>query len=71
VSYAWRGLVTGPAYPSKHPEIEGALFPHSERDIQSDIFTLADVITKLTESQRRAEGKLIGVSFEERMKGKK
>ena len=56
-SHAWRGPVTDAAHHSKHSEIEAAVFPHSERDVQREVFTLAEVITKLMESQRRAEGR--------------
>ena len=56
VSHAWRGPVTDAAHDSKHPEIETAVFPHTEHEVQRDIFTLAEVIASLTEAQRRAEG---------------
>ena len=55
-SHAWRGPVTDAAHHAKHPEIEAAVFPHSERDFQTEVFTLGEVIAKLTESQTRAEG---------------
>jgi hypothetical protein len=55
VSHSWRGPVTDAAYGSTHPEIEGAVFPHTEREVQREVFTLAEVIAKLTEAQRRAE----------------
>jgi hypothetical protein len=56
ISHAQRGPVTDAAYDSKHTEIEAAVFPHTELEVQRDVLTLAEVIVRLTEAQRRAEG---------------
>jgi hypothetical protein len=55
VSHSWRGPVTDTGHRSTHPEIEAAVFPHSESDVQHEVFTLAEVITKLVASRKRAE----------------
>jgi hypothetical protein len=57
VSHALRGSVTDAAYDSKHPEIEAEVFPHTEHEVHAEVLTLADVIARLTEAQRRAEGR--------------
>ena len=56
VSHSWRGPVTDEAHDSKHPEIETAVFPHTEREVQTGILTLAEVVAALTEAQKRAAG---------------
>ena len=55
ISHSWRGAVTDAAHDSRHPEIEAAVFPHTEREVQRDILTLSQVIAALTEAHRRAE----------------
>jgi hypothetical protein len=55
VSHSWRGPVTDAGYDSKHPEIEGEVLPHTEREVQREVLTLAEVIARLTEAQRRAQ----------------
>jgi hypothetical protein len=55
VSHSWRGAVTDPAHDSKHPEIESAVFPHTEQEVQSGILTLAEVAAAITEALRRGE----------------
>ena len=57
VSHLWRGPATDSAHDSKHPEIETAVYPHTEKDVQSDILTLSQVISALTEALRRTEGR--------------
>lgn len=52
ISHTWRGSVTDPAHGSKHPEIEVAVFPHTESEVQREVFTLDEVIAALTEAQR-------------------
>jgi hypothetical protein len=56
VSHFQRGPVTDAAHGARHPEIEAVVFPHTEREIQSDVFTLAEVVAALTEAQKRAAG---------------
>jgi hypothetical protein len=36
ISHSWRGPVTDGEHHSKHPEIEAAVFPHSELDVQRE-----------------------------------
>ncbi len=55
ISHSWRGPVTDAAHDSKHPEVEAAVFPHTEREVQRDILTLSQVIAALTEAHKRAE----------------
>jgi hypothetical protein len=55
VSHSWRGPVTDAAYDSKHPEIEGEVLPHTEQELQREVLTLAEVIVKLAEAERRAQ----------------
>jgi len=55
ISHSWRGPVTGTAHRSKHPEIEIAVFPHTEQEVQTAVFTLAEVVAAVTEAHRRAE----------------
>jgi len=55
ISHSWRGPVTDPAHDSRHTEIESAVFPHSDVEVQRDVFTLAEVISALIEAQGRAE----------------
>ena len=57
ISHSWRGPVTDPAHGSKHPEIEVAVFPHTESEVKREVFTLDGVIAALTEARRRIEGK--------------
>ena len=54
VSHRWRGAVTDPAHDSNHPEIESAVFPHTEQEVQSGILTLADMVAAITEALSRA-----------------
>jgi hypothetical protein len=56
ISHAQRGPVTDSAYDSKHTEIEAAVFPHTELEVQRDVLTLAEVTARLTEAQRRSGG---------------
>ena len=55
VSHSWRGPVTDAAHAAKHPEIETLVFPHTERQVQTEVFTLAEVVAAVTEAHRRAE----------------
>ena len=57
ISHSWRGPVTDAAHDSKHHEIDAAVFPHTEREVQRDILRLPEVINALTEAHRRAEGR--------------
>jgi hypothetical protein len=56
ISHSWRGPVTSPTHGSKHPEIEAAVFPHSEPEVQRNVFTLDEVIVAVTEARARAGG---------------
>jgi hypothetical protein len=56
ISHSWRGPVTDTPHSSKHPEIEFAVFPHTELEVQRDVFTLAEVVAAVTEALRRAGG---------------
>jgi hypothetical protein len=56
ISHARRGLVTEAAYDSRHTEIEAAVFPHTELEVQREVLTLAEVTARLTEAQKRAAG---------------
>ena len=57
VSFFWRGPLTDASHDSKHPEIETAVFPHTEQEVQTGVLTLAEVVTALTEAQNRAKEK--------------
>lgn len=52
-SHSWRGPVTGARHQTEHPEVETALFPHSEAQVQRDVMTLGDVISTLTQVHAR------------------
>jgi hypothetical protein len=56
VSHFRRGPVTDAAHDSSHPELDVAVFPHTEREVQRDVLTLAEVLAALTEAQKRAAG---------------
>ena len=55
ISHSWRGPVTDAAHHSKHPEIETAVFPHTDQEVQTGVLTLTEVVDAVTEAQRRAE----------------
>jgi hypothetical protein len=57
ISHLWRGAVTSATHDTKHPEIEAVVFPHTERELQSDILTLEEVIAALNDAHRRALGR--------------
>src|SRR5262249_48827471 len=52
-SHSWRGPATDAAHDLKHPEIETRVFPHTEAEVTTDIFTLAEVIAALIEAEER------------------
>ena len=56
VSHSQRGPITDAAHDSRHPEIDAAVFPHTEREVQREVLTLAEVVAALTEAQKRAAG---------------
>lgn len=52
ISDAWRGSVT-PSYASTHPEIEGAVYPHTEVDFPDRVLKLSGVIAALMAAEKR------------------
>ena|SRR5271170_5692003 len=57
VSHLWRGPVTSATHDSCHTEIEAGVFPHTERELQSEILTLEEIIAALSDAHRRALGR--------------
>lgn len=51
ISHSWRGPVTDAAPGAKHPEIETSVFPHTEREVQTEVFTLAEVVGTPSEAR--------------------
>jgi hypothetical protein len=54
LSHSWRGSVADPNRSAKHSELEFQVYPHTETDVQREVFTLDDVIAALSEARRRA-----------------
>jgi len=54
ISHSWRGPVTDAAHRSKHPEIETAVFPHTELEVQRGVSTLTEVVAAVTDALTRA-----------------
>jgi hypothetical protein len=56
ISHSWLGPVTDTARDSSHPEIDTAVFPHTEHEMQHGVLTLVEVVAALTEALERAKG---------------
>jgi len=56
ISYFWRGAVTDQAHRSKHPDIDVAVFPHTEHEVQRGVFTIDEVVFAVTKARDRERG---------------
>jgi hypothetical protein len=53
VSHSWRGSVTDAGHSAKHPEIETMIYPQTQRDVEDEVFTLAEVVALVTAAYQR------------------
>jgi|SRR5580704_1303298 hypothetical protein len=57
VSFSALGSVASSDYDSKRADVEAQVFPYTDSDLASEIMTLGEIVTALTEALRRASWK--------------
>ncbi len=55
VSHSCRGPVTDAAHATKHSEIETMVYPHTQHQVETEVFTLAEVVALVTAAYRRGQ----------------